>query len=133
MSARRGAAELLRAYYAALDSGKLRELDDLFGAEGVSEFPGASTTGGANIRKGFERWAGTGLRMVHDIKTMVEQGDTAICELEATNVVGGQTFKVWGAVVCQAEDGRIKRIAAYPDASQMAPFIQALTAAGSRQ
>lgn len=132
MSERRGPAELLRAYYNALDSGNLGELDKLFGEEGVSQFPGASTTGGASIRKGFERWAGTGLRMVHDIKTMVEQGDTAICELEATNVVGGQTFKVWGAVVCQAEAGRIKRIAAYPDASHMAPFIAALTDAGRR-
>jgi ketosteroid isomerase-like protein len=123
----------MRAYYRALDANALGDLDDLFGEDGVSQFPGATTTGGANIRKGFERWAATGLMMVHDIKTMVEQGDTAICELEATNVVGGQTFKVWGTVVCQAKDGRIKRIAAYPDATQLRPFIQALMAAVGRQ
>lgn len=133
MSDMRGPAELMRAYYRALDTGALNELDELFGADGISQFPGATTTGGANIRKGFERWAGTGLKMTHDIKTMLEQGDSAICELEATNVVGGKTFKVWGAVVCQAEDGRIKRIAAYPDAGQMQPFIEALMGAGSRQ
>ena len=132
MSNATGPAELMRAYYRALDTGSLDELDAIFGEDGLSQFPGSATTGGANIRKGFERWKATGLTMFHDVKTMVEQGDVAICELEATNVVGGQTFKVWGAVVCEAKDGRIKRIAAYPDAGQMAPFIAALTASLSR-
>ena len=132
MDSTSGPAALMRAYYDSLDTGDLGKLDGLFGEDGVSQFPGSVTTGGANIRKGFERWKATGLTMFHDVKTMVEQGDVAICELEATNLVGGQTFKVWGAVVCEAKDGRIKRIAAYPDAGQMAPFIAALTASLSR-
>jgi len=74
----------------------------------------------------MERSLATGLRMEHRIGSMVEQGDTAFCELEATNIVHGQAFLVRGAVVCEAQDGRIARLVAYPDAIEMNAFLAGL-------
>jgi hypothetical protein len=64
--------------------------------------------------------------MRHDIGHLADQGGVALCELVATNRLPGQEFVVAGAVVCQARDGRITRLAAYPDAEAMTAFLAAL-------
>lgn len=122
-------SELMRAYYRSLDEPDLSKLDDLFAPEAEWRFPGASLRGGAMVRRSMERSLATGLRMSHQISRIVEQGDAAFCELEATNIVDGQTFLVRGAVVCEAQGGRITRLVAYPDATEMSPFLAAMQAA----
>ena len=129
MTDQRTAAELMRTYYRALDEPNLDELDDIFHADAEWRFPGQELRGGERVKRSMARSLATGLRMEHRIGHLLEQGDTAICELVATNVVAGQTFLVSGAVVCEARDGRIQRLVAYPDAAAMAPFIAALSAA----
>lgn len=128
----RRAAELLRAYYRALDEPNLDALDDLFQPDADWRFPGQALRGGAQVKRSMARSLSTGLRMEHRIGHLLEQGDTAICELVATNVVGGQTFLVSGAVVCEAQDGRIRRIVAYPNATEMTAFLAGLSAARPR-
>ena len=129
MTNQRGAAELMRAYYRALDLPELDQLDDLFDEKSVWEFPGSRLVGGADVKRQMGRSIAAGVRMTHRIGHMVEQGDVAICELEATNVLGDQTFLVTGAVVCEARDGRIARITAYPNAATSQPFLAALAEA----
>jgi ketosteroid isomerase-like protein len=129
----RTAGELMRAYYAALDTPRLEDLDGLFAETIDWTFPGSSLTTPAQVRRSMERSIGTGLRMRHDIGHLLDQGDTAICELIATNSLGGQDHIVAGAVVCEANDGRITRLAAYPRADQMQQFIAALTTAQAAQ
>lgn len=129
MVGQRGAAELLRAYYAALDAPDLDQLDTIFGPDSVWEFPGTRAIGGAEVKRRMAGSIATGVHMTHNIGHMVEQGDVAICELVATNVLGAQTFLVGGAVVCEARDGRIARICAYPDAVSSAPFFAAMAEA----
>ena len=119
-------SELMRAYYRSLDEPDPSKLDDLFTPDAEWRFPGASLRGGAMVRRSMERSLATGLRMSHQISRMVEQGDTALCELEATNIVHGQTFLVRGAVVCEAQGGRITRLVAYPDAIEMNAFLDGL-------
>ena len=126
MTNERGAAELMRAYYHALDLPNLELLDDLFDERSVWEFPGSQLIGGADVKRQMGRSIAAGVQMTHRIGHMVEQGDVAICELEATNVLGDQTLLVSGAVVCEARDGRIARIAAYPNAVSSQPFLAAL-------
>jgi ketosteroid isomerase-like protein len=129
MAEQRGPAELMRAYYAALDEPDLDRLDELFTAESIWEFPGSSATGAAQIKRRLGGSVATGLRMTHRIGHMVEQGDVAICELAATNDLGEQSFIVTGAVVCEARDGRIARLCAYPNAATSVPFLAALAEA----
>lgn len=129
MAEPRDAAELMRAYYDSLDTANLDAFNTLFGPESVWEFPGARLVGGELIRRRMAGSIATGVRMTHAISHMLERDGVAICELEATNVLGEQTFLVKGAVVCEARDGRIARICAYPDAADFAPFIAALAAA----
>jgi ketosteroid isomerase-like protein len=126
-------SELLRAYYRAIGEPDLSSLDDLFLPDAEWCFPGATLRGGAAVRRSMERSLATGLRLRHVIGHMLEQGDTAICELVADNVLDGQSFLIHGAVVCEVQDGRIKRMAAYPDAAEMTPFVAALEAAIRRQ
>jgi len=126
------ATQLMRAYYAALDAPDLDRLDGLFHAEIDWRFPGQTLTSGAALKRSMERTIATGLRMNHRIGHMLEQGDTAICELVATNSVGGNDYIVHGAVVCEAENGRIRRLAAYPEANEMAAFVAALGALRQR-
>lgn len=128
MTTHRTPGELMRAYYAALDEPDLDKLDDLFAPDAVWRFPGQELRGGERVKRAMARSLATGLRMQHRIGHLLEQGDAALCELVATNVVGGQSFLVNGAVVCEAKDGRIARLIAYPDAAEMAPFIAALAA-----
>ena len=123
-----GAAQLMRAYYAALDTPDLDRLDGLFHDEIEWRFPGQTLTSPAALKRNMARTLATGLRMNHRIGHMLEQGDTAICELVATNTVAGTDYIVHGAVVCEAEDGRIRRLAAYPEANEMTAFIAALSA-----
>ena len=133
MAEQNGAAALLRAYYAALDEPALDRLDDLFDAESLWEFPGQSLTGAATIKRQMARSIAAGVQMTHRIGHMVEHGGVAICELEATNVLGEQTFLVTGAVVCEARGGRIARICAYPNAATSAPFFAALAEAARQR
>ncbi len=126
MTKQRGAADLLRAYYAALDLPNLDQLDDLFDETSIWEFPGSRLVGGAEVKRQMGRSIAAGVQMTHRIGHMVEQGDVAICELEATNVLGDRSFLVSGAVVCEARAGRIARIAAYPNAVTSQPFLAAL-------
>jgi ketosteroid isomerase-like protein len=125
----RTAAELMTAYYEALGVPRLDELDALFAPDADWRFPGAVLRGPQQVKRAMQRSLDTGLRMHHTIELMLEQGDTAICELEATNVVGGRAYTVRGAVVCTASEGRITRMAAYPDATQMMAFLAAIEAA----
>jgi ketosteroid isomerase-like protein len=133
MTEQRGPAELMRAYYAALDESELDRLDDLFTAESIWEFPGSSATGTTQIKRRLGGSVATGLRMTHTIGHMVAQGDVAICELAATNVLGEQSFVVTGAVVCEAREGRIARLCAYPNAATSVPFLAALAEAVRQQ
>ncbi len=126
-------SELLRAYYRALDEPNLSLLGDLFLPDADWSFPGATLRGGALVCRSMERSLSTGLRMAHQIGHMLEQGDIAICELVALNTLEDAQFFVHGAVVCEAQDGRIRRMAAYPDAAEMTPFVAALEAAIRRQ
>jgi ketosteroid isomerase-like protein len=122
-------SELMRTYYRALDEPDLSKLEELFAPDAEWRFPGTRLLGGAKVKRSMERSLSTGLRMEHRIGRMVEQGDTAFCELEATNIVDGRSFQVRGAVVCEARDGRITRLVAYPDATEMSPFLAALQSA----
>jgi len=124
-----GAAALMRAYYRALDTPDLDQLDGLFLADAEWRFPGQELRGPERVKRSMARSLATGLHMDHRIGHMVEQGNVAICELEATNTLPGGAFKVRGAVVCEAQDGRIRRLVAYPDAAEMSAFIAALQAA----
>lgn len=132
MAEQRGAAALLRAYYHALDLPNLDLLDDLFDERSLWEFPGTSAVGGAEVKRRMGGSIAAGVRMTHSIGHMVEQGNVAICELEATNVLGDQTFLVSGAVVCEARDGRIARICAYPNAATSQPFFAAMAEAARK-
>jgi ketosteroid isomerase-like protein len=49
--------------------------------------------------------------------------------LVATNVVDGNVYTIRGAVVCEAREGKIIRLAAYPDAGEMTAFLNALETA----
>ncbi|MHB8574939.1 MAG: nuclear transport factor 2 family protein [Dehalococcoidia bacterium] len=124
----RAAAALMRAYYAALDAPNLDALDELFAPDADWRFPG-QVLRGDQVKRAMTRSLATGLRMEHRIGHMVERGNVAICELVATNTLGEQQFLVPGAVVCEARDDRIQRLAAYPDAGAMTPFLTALAAA----
>jgi ketosteroid isomerase-like protein len=123
------AGHLLRAYYAALDARRLDDLDTLFMEETHWTFPGSTLRSAALVRRAMERSLATGLTMQHEIGHLLDHGDVAICELVATNILGAQTFQVSGAVVCEAVNGKISRLAAYPRADEMQPFIAALDAA----
>ncbi len=124
------AGALLRAYYAALDDGRLDELERLFAEEMTWSFPGTALHRAGQVQRAMERSLATGLMMRHDIGHLVEQGGVAICELVATNRLGAQVFTVPGAVVCEAKGGRITRLAAYPEAEAMRAFLAALRAPG---
>lgn len=123
----RSAGELLRAYYAALDTPSLDDLDTLLDPQCDWSFPGAHLRGPAPVKKSMARSLGRGLTMNHAIGHLLDQGDIAICELVATNRLAGETFTVAGAVVCEARAGRIMRMAAYPEAEAMGRFVRALT------
>ena len=127
--AERTAGELLRAYYAALDEARLDELATLFAAEVDWSFPGARLHSAAQVRRAMAFSLTTGLVMRHDIGRLLEEGGVAICELVATNRLGGREFVVPGAVVCEASGGRITRLAAYPEAEAMRAFLAALNGA----
>jgi ketosteroid isomerase-like protein len=122
----------MRTYYAALDAPNLDDLDDLFLPDAEWRFPGQELRGPTAVKRAMARSLSTGLRMDHRIGHLVERGDVAICELVATNTVAGADYTVRGAVVCEAEDGKIRRLVAYPDATEMGAFIGALTAARPR-
>ncbi len=122
----RSAGDLLRAYYAALDTPSLEALDDLLDAGCAWIFPGTRLTGPAAVRENMARTLALGLSMRHAIGHLIEQGDVAICELVATNRLPDEEFTVAGAVVCETRAGRITRLAAYPDAEAMAAFLAGL-------
>lgn len=122
----RSAGELLRAYYVALDEPALDALDDLLAAGCEWTFPGVRLRGPAAVREQMARTLALGLSMQHDIRLLVEDGDTAMCELVATNRLPGEEYVVSGAVVCQANEGRIIRLAAYPEAEAMTAFLAGL-------
>lgn len=119
---------LLRAYYAALDEPNLDRLDTILAADVQWSFPGTRLDSGEQVKRSMARSLATGLTMQHDIGHLVQHGPVAFCELVATNRVGGKEFRVPGAVVCEARQGRIIRMAAYPDGEAMRPFIAALAA-----
>ena len=122
----RTAGDLLRAYYAALDAPRLDDLDGILAPELEWRFPGAVLRTSAQVKRSMERSLATGLVMRHDIGHLLDQGNLAICELIATNRLPAAEFQVSGAVVCEARDGRITRLAAYPEAEQMRAFLAAL-------
>jgi ketosteroid isomerase-like protein len=122
----RTAGDLLRAYYAALDAPRLDELDSILAPEVEWRFPGTLLTTAAQVKRSMERSLATGLVMQHDIGHLLDQGNLAICELIATNRLPSAEFKVSGAVVCESRDGRVTRLAAYPEAEQMRAFLSAL-------
>jgi ketosteroid isomerase-like protein len=124
--AERTAGELLRAYYRALDDPDLDRLDDTLGPDCDWRFPGSRLRGPAPVRRSMARSLATGLRMDHQIHLLLDNGNAAICELVATNRFPDGEFQVAGAVVCEAEGGKITRLAAYPDAEQMTTFLAAL-------
>jgi ketosteroid isomerase-like protein len=124
--AARGAGALLRAYYEALDTGRLEALADLFAPDAAWSFPGTALRGPDPVRRVMARALATGLVMRHDIGHLVEGAGLALCELVATNRLGDRAFVVPGAVVCEARDGRITRLAAYPEAGPMRAFLAAL-------
>ncbi|HLZ68974.1 MAG TPA: nuclear transport factor 2 family protein [Dehalococcoidia bacterium] len=124
-----GAAQLMRAYYQALDAPDLDRLDGLFHDEIDWRFPGQTLTSAGALKRNMQRTLASGLRMNHRIGHILQQGDTALCELVATNTVASNDYIVHGAVVCEAERGRIRRLAAYPEANEMAAFLAALAAA----
>jgi len=125
----RSAAELMRAYYEALNEPNLDALEGLFHPDAEWRFPGSTLHGGAPVRLVMRRSLSTGLRMHHVIGHMVEQANVALCELVATNVVDGNVYTIRGAVVCEEREGKIIRLAAYPDAGEMTAFLNALEAA----
>jgi ketosteroid isomerase-like protein len=122
----RSAGDLIRAYYAALDEPRLDDLDGILAPAVEWTFPGTVLRSAALVRRAMERSLATGLVMRHAIGHPIDRGDLALCELVATNRLPKATFTVAGAVVCEAHEGRITRLAAYPDAEQMRPFIAAL-------
>jgi ketosteroid isomerase-like protein len=124
--ARQTAGELLRAYYRALDDPDLDRLDDLLTPDCDWRFPGSRLRGPALVRRSMARSLSTGLRMDHQIQLLLDKGDAAICELVAMNRFPDVEYQVAGAVVCEAADGKITRLAAYPDAAQMTAFLAAL-------
>jgi len=131
MSEPQTAAELMRAYYCALDLPDLDRLDTLFAGDVEWRFPGQELRGVVAVKQRMARSLAAGLRMEHRISRLVEQDGVAICELAATNIVGDRRFVVRGAVVCEAMDGRIVRLAAYPDAADLPPYLAALNEAVS--
>jgi ketosteroid isomerase-like protein len=120
------AGDLLRAYYAALDTPRLDDLEGILAPEIEWSFPGSVLRSSRSVRRAMERSIATGLVMRHDIGHLVESGNVALCELVATNRLAGQEFVVAGAVVCEARDGQITRLAAYADAEALRPFLAAL-------
>jgi ketosteroid isomerase-like protein len=122
----RTAGELLRAYYAALDKPALEELDAILAPDCDWRFPGVQLSGPEAVKQSMVRNLSLGLAMDHAIGHLLDQGDVAVCELTATNTLSGQSFTVAGAVVCEARDGLVTRLAAYPDAEQMAAFLSGL-------
>jgi len=125
----RSAAELMRAYYEALNEPNLDALEGLSHPDAEWRFPGSTLHGGAPVRMVMQRSLATGLRMHHVIRHMVEQANVALCELVDTNVVDGNVYTIRGAVVCEEREGKIIRLAAYPDAGEMTAFLNALEAA----
>lgn len=125
-------AELLRGYYLALDEADLDQLDALFAEQITWSFPGVTLHTAADVKRSLGRSLATGLTMQHDIRHMLERGGVAICELVATNRLPSGIFTVPGAVVCEATDGRITRLAAYPEAEAMRAFLAALSATPRR-
>jgi ketosteroid isomerase-like protein len=123
---RPSAGDLLRAYYEALDLPALERLDALFTPDCVWQFPGSTLQGPDAVRAAMAASLATGLSMDHRIGHLVDTGAVAICELVATNRLPAGTFTIAGAVVCEAREGRITRLAAYPDARQSAAFLAAL-------
>jgi ketosteroid isomerase-like protein len=120
------AGDLLRAYYRALDLPELDRLPGLLAPDCDWQFPGARLRGPEAVRRNMVRSLATGLSMHHEIGHLLDRGNVAICELVATNRFPDEAYVVAGAVVCEARDGRIARLAAYPDAEQMAAFLAAL-------
>jgi ketosteroid isomerase-like protein len=120
------AGELLRAYYRALDVPALDELPEILAPECDWRFPGARLQGPEAVRDRMARTLALGLSMEHRIGHLLDHGDVAICELIATNRLPEATHTVAGAVVCEARDGRISRLVAYPDAEQMTAFLEGL-------
>jgi ketosteroid isomerase-like protein len=129
----RTAGDVLRAYYAALDAPRLDDLDGILAPELEWRFPGTLLTTPAQVKRAMARSLATGLVMQHDIGHLLDHGDRAICELVATNRLPAGEFRVAGAVVCEARDGRITRLAAYPEAEQLRAFLAALWGAGSTE
>lgn len=130
MTNQRTPGELLRAYYAALDSGRLDELDGLFADDLTWSFPGATLHSATEVKQSMARSLATGLHMQHAIGHLVERDNVAICELVATNRLLHATYTVAGAVVCEAAAGRITRLAAYPEARAMTEFLRGMRAQG---
>jgi len=126
MTSNRTVGGLLRAYYRALDEPDLDRLDELLAADCHWRFPGSQLRGPGQVRESMARSLATGLSMTHTIGHLLEAGDTAICELVATNRFPDAEYRVAGAVVCEARDGRITRLVAYPDAAEMTAFLAGL-------
>lgn len=118
--------DLLRAYYRALDEPRLDRLPELLAADCDWRFPGTALTSPTAVQESMARSLALGLVMDHQITLLLEEGDAAVCELTATNRLPDATFVVRGAVVCESRDGRIVRLAAYPDAEQLAAFLGGL-------
>ncbi len=125
----RGAGALLRAYYQALDTPNLDDLDRILAPELQWTFPGSRLCTAALVKRAMARSLATGLTMQHDIGHLLEKGNVAICELVATNRLNGKDYLVPGAVVCEEAHGQIVRLAAYPDPDASRPFFAALAEA----
>jgi ketosteroid isomerase-like protein len=126
MTKTRTAGDLLRAYYRALDEPDLGRLDELLAADCEWRFPGSQLRGPGQVKESMARSLAIGLSMTHTLGHLLEAGETAICELVATNRFSDAEYRVAGAVVCEARAGRITRLAAYPDAMEMTAFLAGL-------
>src|SRR5512140_1134800 len=115
MGTPRTAAALMLAYYRALDERDLSLLDDLFADDAEWRFRGVTLTGGAAVKRRIEQRFPAGLRLSHAVAHLREEGDTAIAEIASSNTLEGKVFPIRGTVICEARDGRIKRLEVYPD------------------
>ena len=110
----RSAAELMRAYYEALNEPNLDALEGLFHPDAEWRFPGSTLHGGAPVRIVMQRSLSTGLRMHHVIRHMVEQANVALVPERPRSRFGraGVTAFMLSVRPVSAVRRRLRRLAA---------------------